>query len=84
MPERTCVGCRAVKEKSELVRLVASLGVLEVDPKGVMPGRGVYICPDPACVNEAYRKKDPFSRSLKRKAALPDASELWVKIKGRI
>ena len=83
MPGRTCVGCRAVKEKRELVRLAASDGTLVVDGKGVLPGRGAYICPDPVCLKSAYGKKDSFSRALKRKVVLPDAGELWLKIKGR-
>lgn len=83
MPERTCVGCRAVREKSALVRLVESDGALVVDHKGEMPGRGAYICPDQACVESAFGKKDPFSRALKRKVTLPDATGLWLKIKGR-
>lgn len=83
MPERTCVGCRAVKDKRELVRLVASHDTLAVDGAGVMPGRGAYLCPDEKCLNSAYAKKESFSRALKRKVALPDAVEIWSKIKGR-
>lgn len=83
MPERTCVGCRAVKDKRELVRLVACCGTLVVDGSGVMPGRGAYLCPDQRCLDSAYAKKESFSRALKRKVALPDAVELWSKIKGR-
>jgi len=84
MPERTCVGCSAVVAQSSLVRLVAADGALVVDIKGVMPGRGVYVCPDETCVLKAYGRKDPFSRALKRKVTLPDAAGLWLKIKGRI
>lgn len=83
MPERTCIGCRAVKEKSALVRLAESNGALVVDPEGTIAGRGAYICRDEACIETAFRKKDPFSRALKRKVTLPDAKELWLKIKGR-
>lgn len=73
-----------MREKSGLVRLAASGGVLEADLKGIMPGRGVYICQSEACLKEAYKKKDPFSRALKSKVVLPSLEELWVKIKGRI
>ena len=79
MPERTCVGCRAVKDKRELVRLVACCGTLVVDLFFI----GAYLCPDRTCLDSAYAKKESFSRALKRKVALPDAVELWSKIKGR-
>jgi predicted RNA-binding protein YlxR (DUF448 family) len=47
--ERTCIACRAAKGKRELVRLVCSTSVIEVDPKGKKPGRGVYLCPYRKC-----------------------------------
>ena len=43
-PLRTCVVCREVRAKSELVRLVTSEGRIVADRTGRMPGRGAYAC----------------------------------------
>jgi predicted RNA-binding protein YlxR (DUF448 family) len=53
-PLRTCVGCRRVRPKAELVRLVrTSAGVAVPDAQG--RGRGAYVCPDSACVKRAAK-----------------------------
>jgi len=70
MPLRTCLSCRKVRDKKGLIRLAAQGSVLTVDVKGILPGRGVYLCPEPSCVRNAYKKKEQFSRSLKRNVAL--------------
>jgi len=45
VPQRTCVACRTVKHKRELVRLVRLPdGSVEVDHDGKMVGRGAYLC----------------------------------------
>lgn len=49
MPQRTCIACRGTKGKRELIRLVASPGGVEIDPKGKKTGRGVYLCPVSGC-----------------------------------
>jgi len=43
IPQRTCVGCRKVLAKRELLRLVRTPGGVEVDPTGKLSGRGVYL-----------------------------------------
>ncbi|MBI4186914.1 MAG: YlxR family protein [Chloroflexi bacterium] len=49
-PQRTCVACRQVRPKRELVRLVRTAdGRVEVDASGKRPGRGGYICPARQC-----------------------------------
>jgi len=49
-PQRTCVACRQVKQKRELVRLVRNTdGSVTVDEKGRQPGRGAYLCRARAC-----------------------------------
>ena len=46
MPDRTCLGCRSVLDKSSLVRLARGKdGLLEMDESGKLGGRGAYICP---------------------------------------
>jgi len=50
VPQRTCLACRKVKSKRELVRLVrAADGSIEVDPGGKKAGRGAYLCGLPEC-----------------------------------
>lgn len=53
-PQRTCIGCRKVRPKAALVRLVrGSDGRAQVDEGGRAGGRGAYVCPDPACLRSA-------------------------------
>jgi predicted RNA-binding protein YlxR (DUF448 family) len=55
-PTRTCLGCRARRPKSELVRLVRRAdGVVAVDAGARLPGRGAYVCPEAACVERALK-----------------------------
>lgn len=49
VPQRTCVACRSAQGKRELVRLVAAAGGVQIDSRGKMPGRGVYLCPNRQC-----------------------------------
>ncbi len=43
IPQRTCVGCRKVLAKRELVRLVRTDQGIKLDPTGKMNGRGAYL-----------------------------------------
>ena len=55
---RMCVGCREMKEKRELIRIVRTPeGKAVIDPTGKMSGRGAYICRDPECLRRAIRQK---------------------------
>ncbi len=50
IPQRTCVACRRVGPKRELIRLVRISGrSVEVDTGGKRIGRGAYLCPAPGC-----------------------------------
>ncbi len=49
-PQRTCVSCRGVKAKQELIRLVrVADGSVAVDSGGRKAGRGAYLCRAPEC-----------------------------------
>lgn len=66
-PQRTCVGCRRVRAKRELVRLVLPAeGPVQVDPTGKRNGRGAYICRDAGttCLDQARRRK-ALARALR-------------------
>ncbi len=56
VPMRMCVGCREMRPKRELVRVVRSPeGVVEIDTVGRAPGRGAYLCKNPACLQKAIK-----------------------------
>lgn len=60
IPMRQCLGCREMKPKRELIRVVRSPeGEISLDFKGKAPGRGAYICPAPACLKQAIKAKAP-------------------------
>lgn len=62
IPMRMCVGCREMKPKKELIRVVRSPeGVVSMDPVGKKPGRGAYVCRDVECLKRARK-----SRALER------------------
>lgn len=61
-PMRQCVGCREMKAKKELVRVVRSPeGEISLDFRGKAPGRGAYVCPQAECLRRAIK-----SRALER------------------
>lgn len=71
LPQRQCVGCRTMKEKRELIRVVKSLeGEISLDFGGKKPGRGAYVCPSAECLKRARK-----SRALERtfETAIPES-----------
>ncbi len=64
IPMRQCLGCREMKPKPELVRVVRSPeGTVSVDLRGKAPGRGAYVCPSADCLKKALRSR-ALSRNL--------------------
>ena len=62
IPQRQCVGCREMKEKKVLLRIVRTPeGEVLLDGTGKKSGRGAYVCHDPACLKRARK-----SRALER------------------
>ena len=65
IPMRQCVGCRQMKEKKELIRVIKSKeGEIALDVTGKMNGRGAYVCRSVECLKKA-RKNRGLERSLK-------------------
>ena len=63
--QRSCVGCRTVKNKSELIRCVKTpSGEITVDRNGKAQGRGAYLCRNAECLAKA-RKKRLFNRAFR-------------------
>ena len=58
IPMRMCVGCREMKPKKELIRVVRSPeGQVSMDPVGKKPGRGAYVCRSVACLKRAIKQR---------------------------
>lgn len=57
VPERTCIVCKQVRPKRELIRIVRTRdGHVELDPTGKKSGRGAYLCARRSCWEPALRK----------------------------
>ena len=70
IPLRQCIGCREMKNKTELVRVIKTPdNNVCLDKTGKMNGRGAYICLNRECYNKAVKSKG-IERSLK--IAIPE------------
>lgn len=58
IPQRMCLGCRQMKPKREMTRIVRTVeGKIEIDPTGKKSGRGTYICKDSQCLDSALKEE---------------------------
>ena len=65
IPMRQCVGCREMKSKRDLIRVIrTSEEEILIDTTGRKNGRGAYICPKRECLEQAIKSKG-LERSLK-------------------
>ncbi len=72
IPMRMCVGCREMKEKRELIRIVRSPeGEVSLDPTGKKSGRGAYVCRRGECLRRAIKQ-----RQLERQLQVPMTEEV--------
>ena len=64
IPMRQCLGCREMKPKKELIRVVRSAeGQVSLDFRGKAPGRGAYVCPNTECLIKAIKAR-AFERAF--------------------
>ena len=64
IPMRMCVGCREMKPKKELLRVVKPQdGDAHIDRTGKAQGRGAYVCGQIECLRKA-RKSRALERAL--------------------
>ena len=76
IPLRQCVGCREMKPKKELIRVVKSPeGEVSLDFKGKKPGRGAYLCPNGECL-----KRSRKSKALERAFSLPIPDDVYASL----
>ncbi|MCY4061359.1 MAG: YlxR family protein [Chloroflexi bacterium] len=74
-PQRSCVVCRAKRDKRILTRLVFAQGKLRVDESGKMNGRGAYLCGDANCWRQAAAR--PYlNNALRRDLSQDDRDYL--------
>lgn len=70
IPMRQCVGCREMKPKKEMIRVIKTapkeddISEIILDTTGRKNGRGAYICPNSACLSQAIKSKG-LERSFK-------------------
>ncbi len=55
-PERMCIACRKMHDKSDLLRLVRQEDRVYLDVTGKAQGRGAYVCRNKACIDKAIDK----------------------------
>ena len=65
IPMRQCTGCREMKSKKEMIRVLKTTeDEIVLDTTGKKNGRGAYICNSIDCLKLAQKKKS-LERSLK-------------------
>ena len=78
IPMRQCVGCREMKAKKDMIRVIKSASEEEKTPQisldatGRKNGRGAYICASSACLNAAIKNK-----GLERSFKMPIPKEVY-------
>lgn len=80
IPQRQCVGCREMKDKKALLRIVKTPeGEILLDSTGKKSGRGAYVCPDPECLKKARK-----SRALERALDTAIPAEVYDALEGQM
>ena len=83
-PQRTCLGCREVKDQVRLIRFVRSPeGKILADLKGRLPGRGAYLCNSRDCIAAALRRKQ-FDRAFQGPCQPVTVEQLAGEIAGEL
>jgi hypothetical protein len=78
IPQRTCVGCRTVLAKRELIRVVRTPDGVFVDPTGRSAGRGAYVHNQRSCWEKAL--KGALAGALKVNLAPEDRARLQERL----
>lgn len=80
IPMRQCLGCREMKPKRELIRVVRSpVGEISLDFRGKAPGRGAYLCKNSGCLEKAIKGK-----ALERAFSAVIPEEVYEKLLGEM
>ena len=82
IPMRMCTGCREMKPKKELIRVVKTTeGEIKLDATGKINGRGAYICKCGECLKKA-EKSNALARAFECKVAADIYVQLEKELKG--
>ncbi|SNB45659.1 DUF448 domain-containing protein [Geobacter sp. DSM 9736] len=80
-PQRSCLGCRVVRDKKDLLRFVLSPDrELVPDLQGKLPGRGAYTCRDTKCLGTAVERRQ-FNRAFKGEVVCGTPGEVIGRIR---
>lgn len=80
IPMRQCTGCREMKPKRELIRVVRSPeNAISLDFKGKAQGRGAYVCGSQDCLKKAIK-----SKALERSLETPIPEEIYAQLKAQM
>ena len=80
LPQRTCMGCNAKKDKRDLIRVVKNKeGIISIDKTGKANGRGAYICNNIECLEKAIK-----SKRLERVLETKISEEIYENLRGVI
>ncbi len=71
IPQRTCIACRTVRGKRELVRVVRTPeNHVEADATGKKAGRGAYLCRQRECWEQVLSQRGHLEHALKMETPL--------------
>ncbi len=80
IPMRMCVGCREMKPKAQLLRVVKpSEGDAHIDRTGKAQGRGAYVCGRIECLRKAQK-----SRALERALEAQIDADVFAQLEAQI
>lgn len=74
VPQRTCVGCREVLPKRQMIRVVRTAEGVKVDSTGKLAGRGAYLHDRYACWERGM--KGALAHALKTNLTEDDRARL--------
>jgi len=74
VPQRTCIGCRQVQAKRNLIRVVRSADGVVIDPDGKLPGRGAYLHDARSCWHRGLEGQ--LAHALKTEISADDMAVL--------
>jgi hypothetical protein len=80
IPMRQCVGCREMKEKSDMIRVIRTadedcMDKIILDATGRKNGRGAYLCRNSECLKRAIK-----SKGLERSLKMPIPAEVYEEL----
>ncbi len=76
---RRCIGCNESKEQKDLYRIAYYEGKLVVDRTGNAKGRGVYLCRNKECIDNAEKRR-ALHRGFKTNLPAEQVKEIFKEL----